>query len=137
MTPDDANIHRNVFGGVILELIHQAGSQAASRHAAGGPVIAVRQDRMSFKQPAYIGEEVRAEAVLTRVWRTSMEVRVDVSALDHKTGDLRHVASSYMVFVAQDTAGRPKPILPVEPQTPRQRQRWSDADVRRANRFKS
>lgn len=135
MTPDDANIHHNVFGGVILELIHQAGEKAAFRHV-NGPVISVRQDRMSFDQPAYIGEEVKAQAVVTRTWNTSMEVQVDVIARDYKTGETRQVARSYLVFIAQDPkTGDPKPAKPFEPKTERQQQRWTEAGVRRAIRL--
>ncbi len=135
MTPNDSNIHQNVFGGIILELIHHAGEKVAFRHV-NGPVIAVRQDRMSFEQPAYIGEEVKAEAVITRTWNTSMEVQVDVTARDHKTQECRKVASSYLVFVAQAPDGKPRPLAPFEPRTPKQRQRWEEADIRRAVRLK-
>lgn len=134
MTPDDSNIHQNVFGGTILALIHQAGEKAATLQA-NSPVIAVRQDRMSFEQPAYIGEEVKAQAVITRVWRTSLEVQVDVTARDHKTGELRHVASSYMVFVAQNPDGTPKPVPDFVPKTHKQQIRWNEADIRRQVRL--
>lgn len=134
MTEDDSNIHQNVFGGVILELIHQAAQKAASAHAQG-PVIAVRQDRMSFEQPAYIGEEVTAMAVVTRAWKTSMEIQVDVVAKNLQTQAQRKVASSYMVFVAQDPEGKPKPVSAVQPKTPKQKHRYLEADVRRSIRL--
>ncbi len=130
MTPDDSNMHHNVFGGVILEMIHQAGERAAFRYV-NGPVIAARQDRMSFEQPALIGEEVQASAVLTRTWKTSMEVQVDVVAGAYRSPNKRRVASSYLVFVAQDANGNPKPVPLFEPQTPKQVQRWEEAGVRR------
>ena len=134
MTPDDANIHQNIFGGVILELIHTAAEKVAFGFAKS-PVIAVRQDRMSFEQPAYIGEEVKAQAVITRTWRTSMEIQVDVVARDHKTQEQRKVASSFMVFVAQNTAGLPTLVPLFVPQTEKQILRWEQADLRRAVRL--
>ncbi len=134
MTTDDSNIHHNVFGGVILELIHQAGERAAFGHAKG-PVISVRQDRMSFDQPAYIGEEVKAQAVVTRSWHTSIEVQVDATARDYKTNDQRLIASSYLVFVAQDSEGKPKPVPNFEPKTEKQQKRWEEAALRRSMRL--
>ncbi len=135
MTTDDSNINHNVFGGVILDMIHQSAERAAGRQA-NGPVIAVRQDRMSFEQPAFIGEEVKASAVITRTWNTSMEVQVDVTAKDYKTGEERQVASSYLVFVAQDPlTGLPKTVPPFHPKTPKEKQRWEAAEIRRANRM--
>lgn len=134
MTPDDANIQHNVFGGIILEMIHQAGEKVAFRHARG-PVISVRQDRMSFEQPAYIGEEVKAQAVVTRSWNTSVEVQVDVTARDHKTNERRFIASSYLVFIAQDPEGNPKPIARFKPKTDKQCLRWEEANIRRQMRL--
>lgn len=134
MTPDDSNLYQNVFGGVILELIHQAGEKAAFRYA-GGPVIAVRQDRMSFEKPAYIGEEVIAQAVITRTWSSSMEIQTDVIARDYKTNEQRRIASSYLVFVAQDPKGCPRPVPPFKSQTDRQRLRWEKAGLRHAVRL--
>lgn len=134
MTPDDSNIHQNVFGGIILELVHQAGSKAAFHHAKA-PVIAVRQDRMSFEQPAYIGEEVKAKAVITRTWHTSLEVQVDVIARDHKTQEQRNVASSFLVFVAQDPQGHPKSVPAFTPRTAKQQLRWEQAEQRQRTRL--
>lgn len=134
MTPDDANIHQKVFGGAILEMIHQAAEKAAERQA-NGPVIAVRQDRMSFEKSAYIGEEVRAEAILTRTWHSAMELQVEVTAKDHKTGEERRVAFSYLVFIAQDATGHPKPVLPFTPTTALQQKRWEEAAMRQATRL--
>lgn len=134
MTPDDSNIHNRVFGGAILELVHQAGERVATGHVHG-PVIAVRQDRMNFEHSAFIGEEVTARAVITRTWHTSLEVQVDVEARDHKTQERRKIASSFLVFVAQDESGHPKPVPPFAPQTDIQSQRWYEADVRRSIRL--
>lgn len=136
MVENDANIHNNVFGGVILELIHMAGEKAANEFAQS-PVIAVRQDRMSFEQPAYIGDKIQAMAVVTRSWNTSMEVQVDILATTPSTRRKRYIASSSLVFVAQDEAGHPKPVPTFEPQTEKQIQRWQDADIRRAIRLKT
>ncbi len=133
MTPDDSNINQNVFGGIILELMHDAAQKAAFRHV-NGPVISVRQDRMSFEQPAFIGEEVRAQAIVTRTWTTSLEVQVDVIAKDYKTLEQRLVATSYLVFVAQAPDGSPTRVPPYAPQTAMQHRRWEEADLRYASR---
>jgi acyl-CoA hydrolase len=134
MTPDESNIYMKVFGGVILELIHDAGEKAAFRYVKG-PVIAVRQDRMNFEQPAYIGEEVTASAIVTKSWQTSLEVQVEVFARDYKTGDARRIATSYLVFVAQDEGGNPTKIQAAVSQTKLQKLREQQADIRRGIRL--
>lgn len=134
MTPDDANIHDRVFGGAILELIHKAAERAATDHT-GGPVISVRQDRMAFENSAFIGESVTARAIITRSWKTSMEIQVDVTAGGTAQAPLRTIASSYMVFVAQDSSGKPTAVTAFSPASPLQERRWHEAEVRRSIRM--
>lgn len=134
MTQDDSNIHNKVFGGAILELIHEAGSKAAHDHAQG-PVITVRQDRMSFEESASIGDMVKAYAMVTRTWNSSIEVQVEVLATSPRSKKKRLIASSFMVFVAQDPAGKPRKIPAFKPQTARQQQRFEEADLRRQTRM--
>lgn len=131
MTPDDANAQSNVFGGIILSLIDEAGSQAAKRQALSGTVVGVRQDRMSFIGPTFIGETAEARAIVTKTWNTSMEVQVEVDAINPNSGLKRRVASSYLVYVRLGPDGRPAEVPPMIPQTEVQQQRAEHADVRR------
>ncbi len=131
MTNNDANAQNNVFGGVILSIIDEAGSVAAKRQALSGSVVGVRQDRMSFIAPTFIGETVEAKAIVTKTWNTSMEVQVEVDAINPNTEQRRRVASSYLVYVRLGPNGRPGEVPTWEPQTEVQKQRAERADVRR------
>ncbi|MEB3244436.1 MAG: hotdog domain-containing protein [Vampirovibrionales bacterium] len=135
MTPNDANANGNVFGGVILALVHDAGRKSAEMHALSGPVACVRQDRMSFVAPVYIGETVRAQAILTQSWTTSMEIQVDVHAINPLTGQTRLVASSYLVYVRLGFNDRPTAVPPWTPKTAIQQQRTDSAQIRRKTRM--
>ena len=44
-----------------------------------------------------------------------MEVGVEVMAEDIITGEVRHIASSYVIYVALDENGKPTPVPPLEP----------------------
>lgn len=131
MTPDDANAQANVFGGIILSTIDKAGLQAAQRQALSGTVVGVSQDRMSFIGPTFIGETVEAKAIVTKTWTTSMEVQVEVEAVNPVNNSRRKVASSYLVYVRLGANGKPAEVPPWLPQTDLQRQRAEAADVRR------
>jgi acyl-CoA hydrolase len=135
MTANDANAQSNVFGGIILSLIDEAGSLAAKRQALNGTVTGVQQDRMSFIAPTFIGETVEVKAIVTKTWNTSMEVQVEVDALNPNTGQRRRVASSYLVYVRLGPNGRPGEVPPWTPVTPSQTQRAERADVRRQIRL--
>lgn len=131
MTPNDANAQSNVFGGIILSIIDEVGSQLARKQALNQTIVGVRQDRMSFIAPTFIGETVEAKAVITKTWNTSMEVQVEVYAKNPNYPEPRRVASSYLVYVKIGPNGRPGEVPPWMPQTPVQKQRAELADVRR------
>jgi acyl-CoA hydrolase len=135
MTNNDANMQNKVFGGVILEMVHQAGFQAAKRQSLGGVVTAIRQDRMSFVAPAFIGETVVAKAIVTKTWLTSMEVQVEVEAHNPVTKTQRPIGHSYLVFVGLDFNEQPVELPPWLPQTDTQSDRAIAADIRRARRL--
>ena len=90
---------------------------------------------MSFLEPVHIGEVVVLKACVNDVGRTSMECGVRVEAQDPLTGAVRHVNSAYLVFVAVDPAGRPRPVSPLVAETDTQRRRQQEAKLRRERRI--
>lgn len=131
MTDNDANAQSNVFGGIILSLIDEAGSLAAKKQALNSPVTGVQQDRMSFIAPTFIGETVEVKAIVTKTWNTSMEVQVEVEAINPNTQQRRRVASSYLVYVRLGPNGNPSEVPPLIPHTDLQKKRAEMADIRR------
>jgi uncharacterized protein (TIGR00369 family) len=130
----DANLANNVHGGVIMKLVDTAAGIAAVRHC-GGRVVTASMDEMSFIEPVYLGEVVTLYAQVNDVGRTSMEIGVRVEAENARTGDLRHVSSAYLVFVALDQEGQPRPVPPLEPETDEERRRMEEAKIRRQHRL--
>jgi acyl-CoA hydrolase len=136
MTPNQSNALNNVFGGVILDCMDEVATQAARRQALDGTVVGVRIDRMSFLEPCFIGETLRAKAIVTKTWNTSMEVKVEVEAINPTSGQVREVARSYLVYVGLGPDGKPVMVPPWVPETDAQKQRAIDADLRRQIREK-
>jgi acyl-CoA hydrolase len=133
MQPPDANVWGNVHGGAIMRMVDEAGGAVAVRHARSR-CVTVAMDRMTFKQPVYIGDLLTVTAQLTYVGRSSMEVEAHIQAEDLRTGDVRHVGTSYLVYVAIDDEGHPMPAPPLTLLTDEERQRWREAEARRARR---
>jgi uncharacterized protein (TIGR00369 family) len=129
MGPQDANGLGNVHGGVIMKLVDEAGALAAMRHSAS-PVVTVQIDSMTFRKPILIGHLVTIYAELTYVGRTSMEVRVEVKAEHPYTGEITETNSAYLVYVALDDEGRPRPVPPLEAENEAQALRMEQAKVR-------
>lgn len=135
MEVGDANLANNVHGGVIMKLVDTAAGIAAVKHCGGGHVVTASMDEMSFIEPVYLGEVVTLYAQVNDVGRTSMEVGVRVDAENARTGDKRHVSSAYLVFVALDADGNPRPVPPLIPETDEERRRMEEAKIRRQHRL--
>jgi len=134
MLPSDANPYGNVHGGEVMKLIDAVAGAAATRHARAR-VVTARIDELSFRAPVLVGHLVTAKASVNHVARTSMEVGVRVEAEDMLTGNVVHVASAYLVFVATDESGRPTPLPPIVAETDDERRRMKAAETRRSLRL--
>lgn len=133
MGPQDVNGLGNVHGGVIMKLVDEAGALAAMRHAQA-PVVTVVVDTMTFMQPIYVGNLVTLDAELTYTGRTSMEVRVAVTAENPLTGERRLSNTAFLVYVALDRDSRPQPVPPLELETPEEKKRAEQARERQEYR---
>lgn len=134
MSVADANIAGNVHGGVILRLCDEAAGIAAVRHCRTR-VVTAALDRMTFLNAVYLGNLVTLRATVNAAWRTSMEVGVRVEAENVRTGEITHTSTAYVTMVALDEEGRPAHVPPLEVETPDERRRAREAQLRRDNRL--
>src|SRR6266480_867749 len=111
----DANAHGNVHGGVIMRLVDESAAIVAIKHSQCPTVVTARVERFDFLAPAFIGDVVSVHCEMHYVARTSMEVGVEVMAEDIITGEVRHIASSYVIYVALDENRKPTPVPPLVP----------------------
>jgi acyl-CoA hydrolase len=130
----DANLHGNVHGGEVMKMVDTAGGLAGMKHC-GGPVVTVSMDDMTFMEPVFVGDVVTVLAMVNDTGRTSLEVGVRVEAEDYRTGRRVHTSSAYLVYVALDADGRPRPVPPVVAGTDEERQRQREAKLRREARM--
>jgi uncharacterized protein (TIGR00369 family) len=134
MEVTDANVAGNVHGGVIMRLVDTAAALAAIRHA-GGLAVTVSLDEMSFLEPVHIGDVLTLHATVNDVGTTSMECGVRVEAENPISGTRVHAASAYLVYVAIDDDGRPRPVPPLLAETGEELRRQREAKLRRQTRM--
>ena len=130
----DANLLGNVHGGEIMKMVDTAGGLAAAKHCRG-TVVTVAMDEMSLIEPVYVGDVVTVRAMVNDAGRTSLEVGVRVEAENVRTGRRVHTSSAYLVYVALDEHGRPRPVPPVIAETEEEQQRQQEAKLRRQARL--
>lgn len=109
--PKDANSDGDIFGGWILSMMDMAGGVVA-RKRAGRRVVTVAMDNVVFHKPVFIGDTLECHAVVEKVGRTSMTVRVDTFVERKLSNDRLKVTEGVFVFVAVGADGKPIEIGP-------------------------
>ena len=127
----DANAHGNVHGGAIMRLVDESAAIVAIKHSQCPTVVTARVERFDFLAPAFIGDVVSVHCEMHYVGRTSMEVGVEVMAEDIITGEVRHIASSYVIYVALDENRKPTPVPPLVPADDGEKELIERARIRR------
>ena len=92
---------------------------------------------MAFIEPVRVGDLVHAHAQVNWTGSTSMEVGVRVLAerWDEAGTAPTRVLTAYLVFVAIDADGKPRPVPQVAPETAEDRRRYGEAEIRRRHRL--
>lgn len=135
MGPADVNLMGTVHGGVILRLIDTVAGVVAARHAGGSAVTAFL-DEMAFLTAVHIGDVTHVHAQVNWAGTSSMEVGARVMADRwNETVPPIHVASAYLVMVAIDEHGRPRPVPSIVPDSDEDRLRFDQAVARREHRL--
>jgi acyl-CoA hydrolase len=132
--PNDLNAYGTLFGGRVLEKADRLCAIVAKRHT-GKVCVTLAIDSVRFLAPAKHGDILILQASINRVWRTSMEVGIRVTAEDYMTQKRTRIFSAYFTFVALDDKLRPVPIPPVIPITEQEKRRFEQAEIRRQHRM--
>ena len=112
MMPRDTNPAGTIFGGVILSYIDQAGAEEARYHGAER-VVTVAMKEVVFLQPVFVGDLVSFYTELIDIGRTSITVRVEVTAARRwDRSEEAHVTEAEITYVNIDSEHRPKPVEP-------------------------
>ncbi|GIF07173.1 acyl-CoA thioesterase [Actinoplanes siamensis] len=135
MTAVDVNLYGTVHGGVLMKFVDDVAGAAAARHS-GGTAVTAAIDEIVFLEPVRVGDLVHAYAQVNWTGTSSMEVGVKVTGERwDAVGDPIRVATAYLVFVAVDVAGNPRPVPPVLPDDMDDRRRFKEALIRRDHRL--
>ena len=130
----DTNAHGTLFGGQVCAWLDLAAAVAAQRHCRR-PVVTASMDEIHFHAPIKLGHIAVVRAQVNAVFRTSMEVGVEVFSEDPITGDRHHTTTAHLTFVALDTHGRPASVPPLLCETDEERVREREAQARRQDRL--
>ncbi len=127
--PSETNPLNNLFGGELLARMDRAASISAGRHSRR-IVVTASVNHVAFNRAIPLGSVVTVEAKVSRAFKTSMEVVLDVWVEDRQSGDRSKANEAIYTFVAVNESGIPVSIPPIVPETEEEKQRY-DAALRR------
>ena len=127
--PSETNAINNLFGGELLARMDRAGSIAARRHSQQ-IVVTTSVNHVAFNKSIPLGSIVTIQAKVSRAFRTSMEVYLDVW-INNDDGGKTKANEAIYTFVAVDNEGNPIKIPEIIPESEEEINRFNGALRRR------
>lgn len=124
--PSETNPLNNLFGGELLARMDRAACIAARRHSRC-IVVTASVNHVAFNKAVPLGSVVTVEAKVSRAFRTSMEVYMDVWVEDRASGARTKANEAIYTFVAVDEEGLPVAVPEVVPETDLEKERFKAA----------
>ncbi len=128
--PSETNPLNNLFGGELLARMDRAASIAARRHSRR-IVVTASVNHVAFNRSIPVGSVVTVEANISRAFKSSMEIYIDVWIEDRESGLRDKANEAIYTFVAVDDTGRPVRIPELVPETKLEKERFEGALRRR------
>lgn len=133
--PAQTNPLGKLLGGQVMHWVDMVAAMAAHRHS-NCYVVTASVDYIDFHNPINLGEIVTLKSHVNRVFRTSMEVGVEVFSENVMKGERKQTTTAYVTFVAlDDKTGQPKPVAPLIVKTAEEKRRFREAAHRRKVRL--
>ena len=93
-------------------------------------------DSLDFITPIKMGDLIILKSRVTCVFKTSLEVEVEVFSEEIKSGQRKLTSHAFLTFVSLDDAGKPTEVPPLLIETPEDEELCRQAHERRADRLK-
>jgi acyl-CoA hydrolase len=118
-----------------MHLIDITGAIACHRHT-NMLALTAGVDSLDFIHPIKVGDLIILKSRVTCVFKTSLEVQVEVFSEEIQTGERKLTSKAFLTFVSLDKNGKPAPVPPLVIDTPRDEELARQAQIRRADRLK-
>ncbi|HKK38326.1 MAG TPA: acyl-CoA thioesterase [Cryomorphaceae bacterium] len=128
--PNDTNTLGNLMGGQLLNWMDINAAISAQRHCRR-VVVTAAVNNVSFNKAIKLGDILTIESKVSRSFGSSMEIFLDVSVEDHRTGKRTKCNEAIYTFVAVDQVGQPINVPQLIPESDVEKERYDGALRRR------
>jgi len=124
--PSETNHLSHLFGGALLAKMDRAAYITARRHSRRIAVTA-SVNHVAFNTAIPLGSVVTIEASVSRAFKTSMEIFIDVFIEDRISGERTKANEAIYTFVAVDNTMTPVEVPEIIPETELEKSRYEAA----------
>lgn len=124
--PSETNPLNNLFGGELLARMDRAASISARRHSRR-IVVTASVNHVAFNKAVPLGSVVTVDAKVSRAFKSSMEIYIDVWVEDRESGSRSKANEAIYTFVAVDETGTPVAVPELIPETDLEKERYAAA----------
>ena len=103
-------VHGNLFGGIMLSWLDEAGAAFAAQCCDTPRMVTVRMGETLFKKPVRPGHLIKIYGGVIRVGKTSITVKLEARRHSVYNGTQVVACSSELVFVRVDGDGEAIPL---------------------------
>ena len=128
--PNDTNNLNNLMGGRLLHWMDIVAAVTAQRHS-GRTCVTASVNNVSFGHPIPKASIVTLEANISRSFKSSMEVIIDVWTEDMQSGNKIKCNEAIYTFVAVGNMSKPTAVPEVIPESQKEKSRFHGALRRR------
>lgn len=132
--PNDTNPLGSLHGGKLMFWMDECSAISATKHSRA-VVVTVSVDGVSFRNAIELGSFVTITAKVTRTFKTSMEVFIEVWAENIRKNTRIKSNEAYYTFVALNEKGNPIPAPEIYPETEDEKRLYDGAIRRRQVRL--
>lgn len=132
--PNDTNNLNTLFGGKLMYWMDMAAAICAHKHT-NNVVVTASVDNITFKAPINKGDIVTLNAFITRVFNTSMEIFIEVTAQNSNKKEKIESNTAFFTFVALNQKGKPIKVNEIYPENKNDKKLFDGALRRRQLRL--
>ena len=106
----DIGIHGNLFGGIMLAWLDEAGAAYACQIADSTRLVTKRISEVNFEKPVKTGRIVKIYGKVLKVGNTSVSISLEARSHNPYSGKQKTVCQTQMIFVQIDEDGESLPL---------------------------
>ncbi|MFA5574091.1 MAG: hotdog domain-containing protein [Brumimicrobium sp.] len=106
----DIGIHGNLFGGILMSWIDEAGGSFATEFCRTPQMVTLKVGELLFKKPLRPGNHVRIYGEVEHLGTTSLTINIEARRLNLYNGEETVVCTTSITYVRIDEEGSAIPI---------------------------